>query len=98
MTILDRHGRPYLCDWWMPTRSKCDEPATVDAQDRYGAPLRFCRKHWPLISDPAYSPLMYSQPVVKAPGPAAHEASARAHGHASCRCDFCQEVRFESRS
>jgi hypothetical protein len=43
---------PYLCDWWMPSRSKCDKPATVEARDAHGARLRFCRKHWRLMADP----------------------------------------------
>lgn len=36
----------YLCDYWLPTRAKCGEPATVHAVDEYAAPLRFCDKHW----------------------------------------------------
>jgi hypothetical protein len=42
----DRQGRPYPCDFWLEkSRSKCPEPSTVERQDVYGAPLRFCATH-----------------------------------------------------
>jgi hypothetical protein len=35
-----------FCDYWLMSRSKCPERATVEAIDHYGAPLRFCPEHW----------------------------------------------------
>lgn len=65
--LLDDRGRPYGCDWWLPSRAKCDLPTTIEALDGYGSPLRFCRRHWRLISKPDYAPLMYPGPLREVP-------------------------------
>lgn len=34
-----------ICDWWMPSRAKCPMEGTERTEDRYGAPLYFCKVH-----------------------------------------------------
>lgn len=41
----------YGCDYWLPSRAKCWQPAPVRMLDEHGAPLRFCRQHARLADD-----------------------------------------------
>lgn len=36
----------WMCDYWLPNRSKCSAIASITTTNEYGAPLRFCTKHW----------------------------------------------------
>lgn len=45
--MIRKAKRP-LCDWWLESRRKCRRSGIVSARDEGGAPLHFCRQHWPL--------------------------------------------------